>query len=224
MLEYQLAIRADPGMADAYLKAATPCSRSTTRPGALAAYVRAADLLPNNIDAKLKAGSMRLMARQFPEAQKLAEDAIALDPKNVVAIVLKANALARLKTWMRRSPRLKRQSRSLPTRRNFTRALADWRCSRKRWRTRRLRIRRPSPWIRNPCMRTRHLGASTGPGAPAEAEKVFLKAVELDSANLLANRALSTFYLASGRPAQAERFLQAEAAASTGHAARDSAG
>ncbi len=46
---------------------------------------------------------------------------------------------------------------------------------------------------------------------PKDAEKAFLKAVELEPSDVLSNRILATFYLASGRPLDAEKYLKAVA-------------
>ena len=50
---------------------------------ALREYVRAADLLPNSVDAHVKAGKMLLLARQFEDAKTHADRVLALDSKNI---------------------------------------------------------------------------------------------------------------------------------------------
>ena len=62
-------------------------------------YVRAADLLPNSVDAQVKAGQMLLVARAFEDARARADKALALDRKSVDAQVLRGNALAGLKDF-----------------------------------------------------------------------------------------------------------------------------
>ncbi len=56
VLEYRNAVERDPKFAPARLKLAEVYLRSGNPAGALAESVRAADLLPNDADAQLKAG------------------------------------------------------------------------------------------------------------------------------------------------------------------------
>src|SRR5205823_1799944 len=66
---------------------------------AMREYVRAADLLPDDVSAHVKAGQLLLLARQFEDAKTQAERAIVLDRKNVDAQILRGNALAGLKDF-----------------------------------------------------------------------------------------------------------------------------
>ena len=45
-------------------------------------YVRAADLLPDNVDAQLKAGALLLLSNQYAEAKTRAETVLRLSPRN----------------------------------------------------------------------------------------------------------------------------------------------
>ena len=65
-------------------------------------YVRAADLLPDNVDAQVKAAAMLLMARQFEDAKARAQKALAKDPKNVQAQIMLGNAHGRPERFRRR--------------------------------------------------------------------------------------------------------------------------
>ena len=64
---------------------------------ALGESVRAADLLPNDVSAQLRAGNLLLLARSFEEAKARANAAIALDEKSSEALVLLGNAMAGLR-------------------------------------------------------------------------------------------------------------------------------
>src|SRR5207249_3059780 len=87
----------DPKRADIRLKLADTYMLLADSAAALPEYVRAADLLPNDSSAQLKAGALLLMARAFDDAKSRADKAIKLDPKNAAAQVLRGNALAGLK-------------------------------------------------------------------------------------------------------------------------------
>ena len=74
-----------------------PTSRTATGGEAAARYIRAADLLPKDVEAQLKAGRVLLFARQFQDAATRAHNALALDRHNVDAQMLLGNALAGLR-------------------------------------------------------------------------------------------------------------------------------
>src|SRR5216684_8845378 len=63
ILEFRLAVQADPRLGDARLKLGDAYLRVGDAKDALGEYVRAADLLPKNIDAQVKAGRLLLVAR-----------------------------------------------------------------------------------------------------------------------------------------------------------------
>lgn len=96
ILELRSAVQADPklgaaheALGEAYLQANDPAN-------ALASYVRAADLLPQQTSTQLQAGSLLLLAGRHDDARARAEKVLETDPKNVAALILRANALAGL--------------------------------------------------------------------------------------------------------------------------------
>src|SRR5207253_1742600 len=97
IIEYRKAIQIDPKFGEGRLKLAAAYAAVGDGPGALKEYARAADLLPDDSDAQIKAGTFMLLASQFREAQALASRVLAKNPKNVNAQILFANALAGLK-------------------------------------------------------------------------------------------------------------------------------
>ena len=84
ILEYRNAVEKDPKLAAAYVKLGETFLKKGDGAGAIGAYVRAADLLPNDADVQLKAGSLLLMARKPQEAMARAEKVLAANPKNAV--------------------------------------------------------------------------------------------------------------------------------------------
>src|SRR5262249_48931660 len=97
VIEYRSGIQLDARRGDIRMKLADAYLKEKDPSNALREYVRAADLLPSSVDAQLKAGQLLLVAHAFPEARTRAEKALALDAKNVDALVLRGNALAELK-------------------------------------------------------------------------------------------------------------------------------
>lgn len=97
ILEYRIAVTADPNSGQARFKLAKAHESSGDLQNAYREYVRAADLLPNDPDAQLSAGRMLIGAKQYPEARQRAEAVLARNPKNAEALALLGNALAGLK-------------------------------------------------------------------------------------------------------------------------------
>ena len=62
-------------------------------------YVRAADLLPDDAEAQLKAAEMVFLGGQFEHAMALADKALTLDGRSVEAQIIRGNALAGLKNF-----------------------------------------------------------------------------------------------------------------------------
>src|SRR5262245_45669412 len=76
-------------LADAYLRGSdTLSARRET--------VRAADLLPKDVSAQVKAGRMLLDAGQFDEAKTRAVAAMAIDARSAEALVLLGDTFARV--------------------------------------------------------------------------------------------------------------------------------
>jgi len=97
IVEYRAAVQADGMRGDIRLKLAEAYAKNGDLPGAKREYVRAADLLPNNVTAQVKAGQLLLLSEAFEDAQTRAKKALELEPLNVDALVLLGNALAGLK-------------------------------------------------------------------------------------------------------------------------------
>src|SRR5580765_5220971 len=69
IVEYRLALQADPKRGDIRLKLGEAYMRSRDGSNALEEYVRAADLLPNDLTAQLKAGNTLVLAGAFEDAK-----------------------------------------------------------------------------------------------------------------------------------------------------------
>jgi tetratricopeptide (TPR) repeat protein len=97
ILEYRNALRQDAKFGEARLKLADAYLAMGDLRNALGESVRAADVLPDNVDAQLRAGALLLVDHKFPEAKARALAALAKDPKNASALVLLGDSLAGLK-------------------------------------------------------------------------------------------------------------------------------
>ena len=69
VVQYRNAIQQDPRFGEARLKLADTYEKLNDPENALREYVRAADLLPNNVTAQVKAAGYLLLMRQFEDAK-----------------------------------------------------------------------------------------------------------------------------------------------------------
>jgi tetratricopeptide (TPR) repeat protein len=97
VVEYRNAIQQDPKYGEARYKLAEAYAKLDDARNAYREYIRAADLLPSNTDAQLRAGTLLLLAGQYEDARTRADKVLAMQPKNIEAQVLRANSLAGLK-------------------------------------------------------------------------------------------------------------------------------
>src|SRR5262245_18994055 len=96
IIEYRNAVKQDPRFAEARSKLADAYFTVGDGGNAYREYIRAADLLPNDLTAQLKAGEMLLVGKRYEDAKARADAALALSPQDVDAQILKANTLAGL--------------------------------------------------------------------------------------------------------------------------------
>ena len=99
VLEYRNAVQADPQSGEARLKLAGAYVQVEDAPNAYRETIRAADLMPDNVDAQLKAASVLMLAKQYEDARTRAQNALNKDPRNVLAQILVGNATAGLKDF-----------------------------------------------------------------------------------------------------------------------------
>src|SRR6185436_1442242 len=97
IIEYRNALTQDANFAQARYQLAATYEATGDLNNALREYVRAADLMPDSVEAQLHAGKLLIGAGQFAEARARADTALAKDPKNVNALIVMGNALAGLK-------------------------------------------------------------------------------------------------------------------------------
>lgn len=94
IIDYRNALQKDPQLGQVRLRLADAYSQLGDLQHAYGEYIRAADLLPNNDDAQLKAGAMLLMANRLAEAKTKAQTVLKRAPRNAGALMLLGNALA----------------------------------------------------------------------------------------------------------------------------------
>ena len=97
VVEYASAVKIDPMFGEARLKLAETHERMGNLAVAAPEYIRAADALPDNRDAQLKATEILLLGRRFDDAKARAATLLAKNPTDVDAMLLHANAMAALR-------------------------------------------------------------------------------------------------------------------------------
>ena len=95
-IEYRNAVHYDKKSGEAHLKLAESYARVDQPAKAFREYIRAADLLPEDVDVQLKAGAALLLAGKYDEAKARAEGVLKRG-QNVRALLLLGNAMAGLK-------------------------------------------------------------------------------------------------------------------------------
>lgn len=97
IVEYRNALQQDPRYAEARLKLSEAYAQAGNQQEAFREAVRAADLLPDDVAAQVRAGQFLLLFGQFEDAKTRAEKALFKDPKSTDALIVRANAMAGLK-------------------------------------------------------------------------------------------------------------------------------
>lgn len=97
VIEYANAVRLDPRFGEARLKLAETHERMGNIRAAAPEYIRAADALPDNREAQIKATQILLLAGRFDDAKARAGAMLAKNPQDLEGLLLHANAMAALK-------------------------------------------------------------------------------------------------------------------------------
>lgn len=97
VIQYRNAVARDDRSGEARFKLGVAYEAVGDIGNALAQYVRAADLMPDDVDAQLRSAQLLLQTSQYAEARARATAALAKDPKNVGGLILLGNALAGMK-------------------------------------------------------------------------------------------------------------------------------
>jgi tetratricopeptide (TPR) repeat protein len=96
LIEYRNAVDRDELWGEARFKLAEAYAATGQFEQAYREYVRAADLLPNDMTVQLKAATYLLLVGQYDDARSRAQRVLATDAKNVDALILLGNASSRL--------------------------------------------------------------------------------------------------------------------------------
>jgi tetratricopeptide (TPR) repeat protein len=192
-------------LAEAYAAAGEPESAQRQ-------YVRAADLLPDDDTAQIKAARYLSFLGQHTDAKTRAERVLARSPKNIEAQIALGNALAGLRDVDGALAQITEAIQLDPSRSDTYANLALIRVAQGHQSEAREAFER-AVTISDTSVPARLALANFqwSNGEVEAAEASLQRAYKIDAKNLLTNRVLATFYLASGRPERAEEFLKVAA-------------
>jgi tetratricopeptide (TPR) repeat protein len=207
-VEYRTALQYDARMGTAYFRLGEIAEKQDDGVAAYRAFIRAADLMPTNIQAHLRAANYLIAVRQFEDARTMALKAVALDPKNVEALILVGNASAGLSNLERAIEELQAAQKLEATDPRIYNNLG--------WFEAMLgRSERAEAIFRNavaaaPKTAAAHVALAnylSATGRRDEAEKSFRTAVAVEPTNVPALRAAGWFLTVANRAKEAEPFL-----------------
>lgn len=209
IIQYRNAIAQDGRFGEARLKLAAAYEATGDLQNAYREYIRAADLLPDDVDAQLRAGTMLLAARQFPEARARAEAVLKKDPENVTALVLMGNALAGLNDL---DGAISHLSDALDSEPRFVFAYANlgWLQAQKGDVTAAENVFKRAVDIAPESVAARLNLANFywASRRRAEAEREIKAALSLEPESLDANQLMAAFYITNGQRKEGEPFLK----------------
>jgi len=205
IVEYRNALRVDGKFGQARFKLGEAYEATGNASAAYAEFVRAADLMPENVDAQLKSAQFLLLAGQFLDAKTRAERVLERNKTNVEAQVIVGNALAGLKDLTGAVSQMEEAIKLEPGRSQTYANLA---------------MLRMAQGDRNQAEEAFNRAVELDPKSilawlalanfqfstnqPAEAERSLKRALAVEGSNVLANRALAALYASTDRTAEAE--------------------
>jgi len=209
-IEYRNAIKARPDLAEAHFKLAKIYEQTQDPAKAYAAYARAADLEPSNLDAQLKAGTLLLAAGEYEMARRRAELAVQAHPDDPSAHILLGNALAGLNETSRAITQMEQAIALDPSYAPAWSALGAARFVEGRREKAGEAFRKAvdlAPSSVDPYLALANYHWASG--AQAEAEKALKTALAIDGSNAAVHRALALFYIVTKRAPEAEPHFRA---------------
>jgi tetratricopeptide (TPR) repeat protein len=221
VVEYANAVRLDPKFGEARLKLAETYERMNNPRAAFPEFVRAADALPDNRDAQIRATQILLLGRRFEDAKARATTLLSRNPKDIDALLLRANALAFLKDPEGAINEIEEALKVQPNDSRTFVNLGAVRMGSGEATEAEAAFRKAISL--EPSSVNAHLAFANflwSAGRQAEAEQQLKQALSLQPRHLLANRMLGVLYMATERSQEAEQPLKAVAEISQSPAAR----
>jgi tetratricopeptide (TPR) repeat protein len=210
VVEYASAVKIDPKFGEARFKLAEAYERLNNVRAAFAEFIRAADALPNDRKAQLKATQLLLLAGRYEDAKARAVALLAKDSKDVEAMLLHASAVASLRDASGAIAQIEEALKISPDSSRAYTSLGVVRMQSGEAREAEAAFRRavaldPSSMDAKLALASFFMSTERMP----EAEPIIKDVLVQQPQNVLANRMLSALYIATGRQKEAEQPLKA---------------
>jgi tetratricopeptide (TPR) repeat protein len=216
VVEYRNAIQIDESFAEARVKLALTYERLGDYRKAFAERIRAADLLPQDVDLQLSVGSYLLAAGRFDDARSRAQNVLKLDGQNVRAQILLGNSLAGLREFDQAIAEIERAIQLDPARAATYVNLGMLESSQGQRDAAEAALKKAvtidPKWIPAQLALANHYWATA---RTKEAEDTLKAALTLNPKDSLANQAMTLFLIGNDRQSEAEPLVRAVAAAGT---------
>jgi tetratricopeptide (TPR) repeat protein len=210
ILQYRSAVSKDPESGEARQKLGVAQAKAGNTKAALAQLVRAADLMPSNVEAQVQAASILFRTGQFEDAEARADRALAIDPKNIAAHILKAQALAGLKDLDGAVSQLEEALALDPgSDASYTNlgAVEAMRGRHQQAEAALLKAIEIAPGNIEPRLAIANYYWAAA--RRTDAQEALAEALRIDPKHVAANRAMAMLKLVNGKPVEAEPFLKA---------------
>lgn len=217
IIEYQSFLQSNPKRADVRLKLSDAYLRTGNGNAGLREAVRAADLMPNDAGAQLKAGRLLLEDRKYEDAKTRAHHVLADDSSNADALILLGEALAHLRDVDGAVSEFQLAIAANPARDDAYSYLGAAQIVRGDAASAEATFRKSVEMAPRSVPARIALGRYLlATGRQSEGEASLKAALAIDSSSPAANEALGAFLLASNRASEAEPYFQALANANPG--------
>jgi tetratricopeptide (TPR) repeat protein len=210
IVEYRNALQADEMFGEARFKLAESLAAVGETRNAFRQYIRAADLLPDNLDAQMKAASMLALAGQFDDAKTRIQKVLDKDPRHVEAHVLLGSVMAGMRDLDAAITQVEEAVQLDPARGATYSSLGVLRLAQGDRDAARKAFERAveiDPKSSDARMALAMFQLQTGDATGAE--QTLQAVLTNDPRHALANRAMALLYLASNRATEAEKYLKA---------------
>lgn len=208
IIEYRNAVQADATFGEAHKQLGEAYARTGDAPRALESYVRAADLLPNDVQVQLTAATFLLAARRGEDALARVDAALKVEPQSIEAHVIRGNALAGLSSFDEALKSIEEAIRLDPARGTTFTHLGRVEMARGRRDEAEVAFRQAVKL--DPTSVDAHLALGNfywSVGNAKETEAAFRGALAIQPDNGPANRAMAAFTIATGKYREAEQYL-----------------
>jgi len=214
IIEFRNAVNRDERWGEARYQLAEAYAAHAEPELAYKQYIRAADLLPDDVNVQLKAAAYLLLAGQYDDAKARAEQVLAKHPDNVEAQVALGSALAGLHDLDAAVTRIMHAIQLDPGRSQSYMTLARVRVAQRRTDEARAAFDKAvNAETRSVPAYLARANFQWSVGDLADAERSLKRVLELEPGNILTHRVLATLYLSSERIPEAEEHLKLVAAA-----------